>query len=529
MGDWKEQLKRAKRELSSPTGERAAQKASVRHPPPDSPRDPRAGRRPMAPSVEIHRADDQVAGVATEAAGATALELPRPQTLTRQSEFVAPVPWVLRGDATQSSHSASGRAVQVFVGLDFGTAYTKAAVGLLDKVSPVDWSGVRRAEFQYVLPTEYSALSSGRCYLGQHPDAGPGDVVTGLKQSFIAGTPDDAAIRRAAVFLALVLQYVRGWVFERHGSKFGTRPLRWVLNVGTPCDSFEDEPRKRAYLRLARLAWQLSLQPSSEVNFATASALPIPTDDSLPRDLAEVEAVPEFVAQLAGYAQSAQRRNGLHALVDVGGGTVDMVTFNVHHADGEDVFPFFVPKVEPLGTFGLIANRLRGRKVDQLRTARPLCELGDPQEFSMVTGLALEDVNARDLRFYGRVQQSLLSVLRTTKQRRYRLAPEWRDGIRAFLTGGGSRLSGYRQALEGFQPLKEFNLQWLDLPPLSRLDEFDADLLEYQRISVACGLAMSALTLGQVRPASQVEDDVPVATTSLPVRERSSHEDIYAR
>lgn len=40
---------------------------------------------------------------------------------------------------------------------------------------------------------------------------------------------------------------------------------------------------------------------------------------------------------------------------------------------------------------------------------------------------------------------------------------------------------------------------------------------------------MSALTLGQVRPASQVEDDVPVATTSLPVRERPSHEDIYAR
>ncbi len=482
----------------------------------------------MAPSVETHEPDKSTR-VATAEADAAAVELPGSLFVTRQSEFVPPAPWVLRGDATQLSHYASGRAVQVFVGLDFGTAYTKAAVGLLDKVFPVDWSGVRRAEFQYVLPTEYSALGGGHCYLGQHPEAGPGDVITGLKQSFIAGTPDDAAIRRAAVFVALVLQYVRGWVFERHGSKFGTRPLRWVLNVGTPCDSFEDEPRKRAYLRLARLAWQLSLQPSSEVSFATASALPIPTDDSLPRDLAEVEAVPEFVAQLAGYAQSAQRRNGLHALVDIGGGTVDMVTFNVHQTGGEDVFPFFVPKVEPLGTFGLIANRLRAWNVDQLRTARPLGELGDPQEFSIATGLPLEEVNKRDSHFFERVQKSLLSVLRTTKQRRYRLAPEWRDGVRTFLTGGGSRLGGYRRALEDLQLLREFNLQWLNLPPLSRLDEFDADLTEYQRISVACGLAMSALTLGQVRPASQVEDDVPVATTSLPVRERPSHEDIYAR
>lgn len=483
----------------------------------------------MAPRVDTPKADANLARVSAEDVGAAALELPRPPTLTRQGEFVPPAPWVRRGEATQVSGSVNGRAVQVFIGLDFGTAYTKAAVGLLDKVFPVDWSGVRRAEFKYVLPTEYSALGSGRCYLGQHPEAGPGDVVAGLKQSFIAGKPDDAAIRRAAVFVALVLQYVRGWVFERHGSKFGSRPVRWVLNVGTPCDGFENEPRKRAYLGLARLAWQLSLLPSSEVNFAAASGLPISVGDSLPRDLAEVEAVPEFVAQLAGYAQSAQRRNGLHALVDIGGGTVDMVTFNVHHADGEDVFPFFVPKVEPLGTFGLIANRLRGRTVDQLRTDRPLGELGEPQEFSIATGFPLPDVNNCDARFYKRVQQSLLSVFRTTKQRRYRLAPEWRDGVRTFLTGGGSRLAGYRSALDSFKPLKEFNLQWLDLPPLSRLDEFEADISEYQRISVACGLAMSALTLGQVRPASKVDDDVPVAMTSLPVRERLNHEDIYSR
>jgi hypothetical protein len=108
-----------------------------------------------------------------------------------------------------------------------------------------------------------------------------------------------------------------------------------------------------------RLSWSLSLSEAEKINYATAALVAASADSPLPMDLTEADAVPEFVAQLAGYAQSAQRRNGLHALVDLGGGTVDMVTFNVHHLDGDDVFPFFVPTVEPLGTFGLVANRLR--------------------------------------------------------------------------------------------------------------------------------------------------------------------------
>jgi len=37
--------------------------------------------------------------------------------------------------------------------------------------------------------------------------------------------------------------------------------------------------------------------------------------------------------------------------------------------------------------------------------------------------------------------------------------------------------------------------------------------LEYQRVSVACGLAQDAFTLGRVVPAKEVEDDRPVTPT----------------
>jgi len=68
----------------------------------------------------------------------------------------------------------------------------------------------------------------------------------------------------------------------------------------------------------------------------------------------------------------------------------------------------------------------------------------------------------------------------------------------------------------------------LDLPVHSKLDEFDAGALDYQRISVACGLASNALSLGQVRPATEIDDDVSgQAVTGQ--RERLSHEDLYPR
>ena len=528
MEDWKEGLKRAKRLI----GARIEPKKTVAAPPPTATfARPGSGRAtaptvPVSPSRTVSTKPLQIEQVELEPTGT--LDLPRSTTLTRQGEFRPPPSWIDSGRMTQKQDEVRGRAVEAFIGLDFGTAYTKAAVGLLDKVFPIDWDGIVCTTTRYLLPTEYSALPTGRCWLGQHPEASPGDLISGLKQDFIAGSIDDATIRRAAVFLALVLQYVRAWVYKHHGQKLGTRPIRWHLNIGVPCDGFEDEQRRRAYQQLMRLSWSLSLSDAAKVNYAAAKLVAASADSPLPMDLTEADAVPEFVAQLAGYAQSAQRRNGLHALVDIGGGTVDMVTFNVHHVDGDDVFPFFVPTVEPLGTFGLIANRLRGLSALRATIARPLSELTDAAEFCAATGVPHEQTQVRDKSFFGRVGSSFARVMLTTKQRRYRLAPEWREGVRTFVTGGGVHVPGYMAALADCSLPDHIRLNWLDLPVHSKLDEFDAGALDYQRISVACGLASNALSLGQVRPATEIDDDVSgQAVTGQ--RERLSHEDLYPR
>jgi hypothetical protein len=68
-------------------------------------------------------------------------------------------------------------------------------------------------------------------------------------------------------------------------------------------------------------------------------------------------AIPEFAAQIAGYVRSPRRTGDLHALIDIGAGTVDIVTFNVAYVNDEDLFPIFDADVRRLGTHYLLASR----------------------------------------------------------------------------------------------------------------------------------------------------------------------------
>lgn len=442
---------------------------------------------------------------------------------TRRGAFRTPEPWVADGGATQRVTRHRG-ATDVVIGLDFGTSFTKAAVGLQDKIFPVTWEGVSRFAPGYLLPSEFSQLAGGSVYLGQHSRAAPEQVHADLKLPFInAAHVDEFALARASTFLAMVLRYVRAFVFHHHGGKLASAKIRWHLNIGAPCNGLEDADTVFTYTLLARSAWRRSL--GADVR-RVGDFAPQETTDGV--DLVSLEVKPEFVAQLAAYVQSPQRQAGLHALVDVGGGTLDVVTFNVHQKDGEDTFPFFVPQVRPLGTHGLLQNRLLAAGVSARQT--PLDELApvpSATEFAALAGIPAGPVVQRDELFRDAVKSCVGQVLELTKRRRYRLSEAWRLGVRTFFTGGGSSVDLYEKALQTTRTPSTRPLNIIPLPMHPRLDGFDAGVREYQRISVACGLAQDAWTLGRIVPAREVDDDLPLHLG--PARERPDRDDLYSK
>ena len=73
----------------------------------------------------------------------------------------------------------------------------------------------------------------------------------------------------------------------------------------------------------------------------------------------------------------------------------------------------------------------------------------------------------------------------------------------------------------------EKGLQLMPLPSHKNLDGFAGGPDEYQRISVACGLAQDAFTLGRIVPAKEVEDDRAVVPESGSAR--LDRDDLYPK
>lgn len=426
--------------------------------------------------------------------------------LTRRGLFCEPAFWLSAGGKTQCIETGHKGSIDIVIELDFGTSFTKAAVGFKDKIFPVTWEGVSRCKPDYLLPSEYTELDDGSLFIGQHTHAINDQVRGDLKLPFINTGVSSASICKAAAFVALVLRYIRAWVYHHHAVKLGCAKIRWQLNVGAPCNGLEAFPLDRAYKALAATAWSRSLETDPLRLAGSASELWRETK-ALP-DVVECQIFPEFVAQMAGYMQSPQRQLGLHALVDVGGGTFDVVTFIVHRVEDVDTFPFLVPQVHPLGTHGLIQNRLIDVELGpNMGVVDELAPIDAAAAFARVTGISESHVATRDALFMTELRRVIKGVFDTTRSRRYRLSDAWRTGVRTFFTGGGSQLELYREALMTTAVPSAQGLHLTPLPPHKNLDGFQGGTSEYQRVSVACGLAKDALTLGLIVPAKEVEDD----------------------
>jgi len=446
--------------------------------------------------------------------------------LYRQHFFKHPESWVANGGKTQISNKDFNNFVDIYIGIDFGTSFTKAAVGLMDKIYPVEWSGLSNFDQKYLLPSEYCILSDESIFIGQHPKVNYSNFKSDLKLPFINNKnliPDD--IEYASIFLALIIRYIRGWTYHNYLNLLQKKNIRWHLNLGAPSNGLEGPSLRNIYLNLAKYSWDKS---NIESTHAVKNCNYNNHRECL--DLISVEVFPEFVAQMAGYLQSSQRVSGLHALIDVGGGTLDVVTYIVHQdQEREDVFPFLVPEVKPFGTQILNLKRFEIKEVRQNKLEiDELAPVLDAYSFAKFASVPSKLVTNVDDVFSEKISALITDVFRLTKNKRYRLSNAWEAGVRTFFTGGGSNSAFYKNAINKAQHQSKGGLILTLLPRHPKLDNFLGDDRDYQRISVACGLAQDSFTLGKVRPAKEVEDDIaPPPQPS--VRERLDRDDLYPK
>ena len=431
---------------------------------------------------------------------------------------VAPrILWQERGKHLQATDVAAGsRTRPVYLGVDFGTAFTKVAVRTAGYVFFIRWDKLIGdglfGDKRYLLPGRLSTTKNGASV----PGIGQFQA---LKEPLLPGNvagEDDQV--RAVEFLSAVMRFARAWLFENHPNLVRTYSLAWNLRIGCPTNLFEADYSKDLYRRLAAVAWV-----ASQTDY-------LPTGKDVRRILKEggtdtdtgldgLEAIPEFVAQITSYSHSPQRVDGLHLLVDCGAGTVDVVSFNVfrHPNRFENRYQIWSSDLQPKGTRFLMERYLGN--LSQWDPDAPVPEQAELQDRFGVERARLLEV---DRSFRAGLSHIIYNALCHTKHRRTPLALAWQTGLPVFVCGGGSVCRVYLDSVTTgcrqipITPLlREFPL------PENLTQDISPDL--FHRLSVAYGLTLDS---GSYYAASEEEDFTRPTASG---RSRPDRDELYPK
>jgi hypothetical protein len=426
----------------------------------------------------------------------------------------------------ECSGGTKARPMLVRIGLDFGTAFTKVAIRAGSNVVLVDWSDVTGEQTEsgrYVMPGFVCRDQGEYCWRPVASTAIEGN----LKLPVIDSPLSDACPNATLAFLALVIRYARGFLY-RHpdiGPTLTKRLLRWELNIGCPTEPHERQEVVDSLRKIAGTAWLLAGAAKLTEASIAAAWKGIDTDTGLET---EPGVIPEFVAQIAGYLQSSQAKDGLHALVDVGAATIDVATFNVVRAKPSappPTIPIFFSAVKPFGTHYLSLERHAELNLPMAWDDATPIEPGDT--FAKNHGLATSVVSSIDAHFKKSVVRCISRVIDGTRTNN-RGDPEsaaWREGLPIFVTGGGAGCELYRSAIGNAEDEIKKNstrasFRFIPLDVLgTRVHGVDQEA--GVRATVAIGLTEDAESIARVVPHRDIE------RITHPLRDRDDHTQLY--
>lgn len=445
--------------------------------------------------------------------------------ITRTAEFKPPDSWVDEGSSLQPRGSPGGPVLTVRIGIDFGTAYTKMAISAAQKVFLVDWDGVRLSPQRYLLPGELSVEDGRSTWLGRK--SAHANVINNLKLPFLTaqatGLEETA---KAVVFLAWVMRYARAWLYQTQPLLVRNRRLAWEVNIGIPTNSYASNPLKPIYSRIGCCAWQLSQVQGEPALHDATSMLQAEPRDLLDIGLNDINLIPEFVAQIAGYVKSPQRQNGLHLLVDVGAGTLDIASFNVHREsmESENRFPIFASAVECLGTHYLMGYRTQQLGLSSIQWD-DLIGTPSAEDIAKCHSLGIDRITMLDVAFGKQVSKAIGAILQYTKRERYPSAPEWQSGLRVFVAGGGSACEVYQRGVQqSFANMKTpFHKSHIPIPEEALASK--ADAAQFHRLSVAYGLTFDADSIGKILRPHEIDN----LGSKVTIRAKLDRDELYAK
>jgi len=411
-------------------------------------------------------------------------------------------------------NEAAKESVQIIIGFDFGTAFTKVVLHGAGYKFAVPLNDDAQGTEGFLLPTCLYESSTGNLSVKKPKDCQK--IHTDLKMKILDGNLDNDTKRRIIIYIAHVLRKSRDWLMTEQKGVYGNNVLKWAINIGLPTENYENERLKETYIDLVEEAWYES------TNFPESKDEVVLNDveRKLHRDM--INAFPEFVAQIQGYINSTQRESGIHVLADVGAGTIDVTVFIVHQHEGENRHPILAAQVQKFGTIHLAESRCKQQKGQNGWRPSPQDQLPSCDEFAKRLGVSVQEVENLDEEFKQGIYRQINSCLQHAHESQPNQG-DWESGVPLMLCGGGARVKFYETVY--FQDVIDLQkrarhgqaLRKSRSPELGDLNTPGLPKQDYDRLSVAYGLSFDALNIGEISHPSAFDakkNTVPKRTCS---------------
>jgi hypothetical protein len=422
------------------------------------------------------------------------------------------------GTAQQPRRPQAELPVEMVIGIDFGTRYTKIAVsdGRQRQVW-IDDGG------QKLIPSVIHVAPNGHVLSYPSPELSDSEKIEYLKMLLaessdrvfrsvrqnVHGKPIEGLVRPlAAAFLSGLIRHVRASVIRRRPD-LQQRPVKWFVNVGVPVQHYD--ANMDAFREVAAVAFHWSQRDLSKYKIDDLKSAYDQFIGNLDCKSSPAQVVPELTAAIHQLIRDPNREDTLYGLVDVGGGTLDGAIFHVNRSGIGRPLRIHAARVDQCGTIA----------VSRMMVAEIYSKLSDYVEAALVSKqesptlqLPLTKLlNFRDDKSVEILVHNVIGgVIQSTRRQLYgqmfspRVDATARDTppLRVFIAGGGATSAWYKSAVERTfvtRNLSQFGLTGIRSEIIAKPADYRGD--DFPRFVIALGLADSVVALADAQLPSQ--------------------------
>jgi len=346
--------------------------------------------------------------------------------------------------------------LQVHIGIDLGTVFTKACFNCLDKNERaiVSWETGNSGFKNYFLPsTIYLTKSNYLCL--EKPDAEDAKKIKYFKMALagqLIGRPIYPNIRTEnnpyKLYTTFFLAQVFSKIDKQIRSKYTNRDIAYSVSLGMPVKYQDSTEIKKKFQDVLQAAWYMYPKIKKEesikvIDILYSEAMQKPEDKKL-------TTVPELWAETAGMFNHSLTQKGYYAIFDIGGGTVDGTLVKYSRQDGHSVIEFITAEVEPIGIEVAVHNMVKTRGQDQIAKIRSLLFYKDNDK---------DNNNLSELKDLQKsIYKHTATVIVNANKKGFKIESEYKEKLPVVFCGGGKTSWWYRNAiLSTYKEHKHFN------------------------------------------------------------------------